>query len=81
VTFQTGTDTGGTSMKGSSVFNPFRNLVLNLQATGPAAVIGVLFICITTVGIFGNGALADKALTFLGICAGGLVFTYAAANR
>ncbi|MGJ5051846.1 hypothetical protein ACQR09_32625 [Bradyrhizobium oligotrophicum] len=44
-----------------------RNLVINLKATGPAAVVAVWFICIALLGIFGgpNSGLA------LGIISGG----------
>ena len=52
------------------MINPFRNLQVNLQAAGPAAVLCVLFICIASVGVFGQGELANKALTLLTIALG-----------
>jgi hypothetical protein len=50
--------------------NPFKNIVVNLQASGPAAVMCVLIICVTVVGIFGNGDLAKQAMTVLNIVVG-----------
>ena len=44
------------------MFNPLRNVVINLQATGLAAVLCVLFICITAIGILGAGRLAEVAM-------------------
>jgi hypothetical protein len=52
------------------MFNPLRNVVVNLQATGPAAVLCVLIICITTLGILGSGPLAERAMYVLTAFAG-----------
>ena len=41
--------------------NLFRNLILNLPATGPAATICTFAMCIAAVGIRGIGALAAMA--------------------
>lgn len=62
-------------------FNPFRNLVINLQAAGPAAVICVLFLCVTAMGILGNGPLAEKELNILAIAVGCLVVVFAGSRR
>jgi hypothetical protein len=45
--------------------NFFRNLILNLPATGPAATICTFAMCIAAVGIRGIGALAAMALASL----------------
>jgi hypothetical protein len=42
-----------------------KNIGVNLRATGPAAVIIVYFICITVLGIFGQGILAGAAMVLL----------------
>ena len=52
--------------------NPFKNIALNLRATGPAAVIAIWIISVTLLGLFGNGELAGRALTILAV-AGGMV--------
>lgn len=54
--------------------DPFKNISVNLKATGPAAVIIVWLVCITLVGLFGEGSLAESALRYLGI-AGGIILT------
>jgi hypothetical protein len=52
------------------LINPFKNLQVNLQASGPAAVLCVLFICIASLGVFGQGAIAEKALNLLAAALG-----------
>lgn len=52
--------------------NPFRNLVINLKAKGPAAVICVWIIGITALGLFGSSEIAKSALSILAV-AGGLI--------
>lgn len=42
-----------------------KNWLLKLTATGPAAVVVILLVCITALGIWGNGPLADRAMTVL----------------
>jgi hypothetical protein len=48
-----------------------KNVVVNLRAKGPAAVLCVLVICITLLGVFGQGSTARFAI---GVLAGTLVF-------
>lgn len=43
----------------------FKNLIVNLSATGPAATICVFAMCITAVGIWGQGTLAAMTLAIL----------------
>ena len=59
--------------------NPFKNLVVNLHATGPAAVICVWLASVASVGLFGAGPLADRALNVLAI-AGGMILLGLAAK-
>jgi hypothetical protein len=59
------------------VIDPFKNLQLNLRATGPAAVLCVLFISIASLGVFGQGPLAEKALNLLAAALGGVLVTLA----
>ena len=47
-----------------------KNIAINLQATGPAAVIIVWIVCVTALGLFGDGSLAAKALTLLAFAGG-----------
>ena len=51
-------------------FDPFKNLAVNLKATGPAAILVTWLISVTLLGLFGSGELADRALTILTIFAG-----------
>jgi hypothetical protein len=44
---------------------PSKILQVNLRAAGPAAVLCVLFISIASVGVFGHGPIAEKALNLL----------------
>lgn len=50
--------------------NPFKNLIVNLQAGGVAAVAVIWLICITLLAIFApdnaNAAMARNALMFFG---------------
>lgn len=43
----------------------FKNMIVNLTATGPAATIAVFALCIAAVGIWGQGALAASTLASL----------------
>jgi hypothetical protein len=54
------------------LFNPFKNITLNMKATGPAAVICVWIIAVIVLGLFGQGEFADSAMTYLGV-AGGMI--------
>ncbi len=49
--------------------NFFKNISINLKATGPCAVIITWLLCITALGLFGNGTIASfisGALIFIG---------------
>jgi hypothetical protein len=48
-------------------WNPVKNLLVNLHAAGPAAVLCVMVICITLLGLYGQGILASTALGILGV--------------
>lgn len=50
--------------------NPFRNLQVNLLAQGGWAIVGILAICITALGVFGEGVMAERAMTALTVTAG-----------
>lgn len=45
--------------------DPFRNLRLNLIARGGWAIVAVLAICVTVLGIFGQGEIASQTATAL----------------
>jgi hypothetical protein len=42
-----------------------KNIVVNLRATGPAAVLIAWLVCITALGLYGSGSLAGMALSGL----------------
>ena len=63
-----------------SGMNPFKNIVVTLTAAGPAAVVCVLFICVTCLGIFGAGPIAERAMTALMVAIGAVVISYAASG-
>lgn len=50
--------------------NPFKNLQVNLLANGGWAIVGVLVICITVLGILGEGVMAERAMTALTVTTG-----------
>ena len=56
-----------------------KNIAINLQAKGPAAVIIVWIFCVTALGFFGDGSLAKSALSILA-AAGGMILV-ALANK
>lgn len=56
------------------MMNPFRSLVLSLQANGPAAVLCVLIGSIAVVGVFGNDKLGSETLGLLAASLGGVGF-------
>lgn len=43
-----------------------RNIAINIQATGPAAVLIVWMLCFTAIALFGSGDLASYAQGALG---------------
>jgi hypothetical protein len=49
---------------------PLKNFFVSLTATGPAAVISILILCISALGLWGEGPIADGALRVLTIFAG-----------
>ena len=57
--------------------NPFKNLTINLHAAGPAAVVVVWLICLTTLGILGSGPMAQAVVYTLQIFGGALISSMA----
>lgn len=53
------------------------NIVMNLRATGPAATLIVLVICVTLLGLYGHGPLAERAMTVLNVVGAILVASLA----
>lgn len=49
--------------------DPFKNFQVNLLANGGWAIVGILAICITALGIFGEGEMAGRAMTGLSLLA------------
>jgi hypothetical protein len=56
----------------------FKNVVVNLRATGPAAVIAVWLICVTAIGLWGGGEMAGRALGILAFAGGAIMISLAA---
>ena len=54
-----------------------KNIAINLQAKGPAAVIIVWIICITALGLLGDGPLAGSALGVLAVVGGTILISLA----
>jgi hypothetical protein len=48
-------------------------IVVNLRAAGPAAVLVAWIICVTPLGLFGEGPLAKTAVGILSVAGGVLV--------
>jgi hypothetical protein len=55
------------------MFNPFRNIALNLQATGTATIVCVYLICVTALALWGSGTLADQAMRLFMVFGGALI--------
>lgn len=55
----------------------FKNVLLNLEATGPAAVC-VISICTAAVAIFGKEGLSTQALTALSLLGGLVIYNLGA---
>lgn len=53
--------------------NPIKNLQINLLAKGGWAIAAVVIICITALGLFGEGQMAERAMTVLTIMAGSII--------
>ena len=60
--------------------NFFKNIIVNLRATGIAAVVCVWLMCITVLGIFGSGDNTKSAITVLTV-AGGMILASSAFAR
>lgn len=50
--------------------NPLKNLQVNLLAHGGWAIVGILVICITVLGVLGDGVMAERAMTALIVTTG-----------
>jgi hypothetical protein len=53
--------------------NPFKNLIVNLHAAGPAAVICVWLICTASIAVFGSGAIAESGMRLMFFAGGALM--------
>lgn len=58
--------------------NPLRNIVINLHARGPAAVIVAWIGAVTALGIWGTGKMASDAMSMLAYAGGAILVTLAA---
>jgi len=54
-----------------------KNIVVNLKATGPAAVLSVWVICVTLLGVFGSGEMASSAFGLLAFFGGAILVALA----
>lgn len=53
---------------GTNVLLKFlKGVSVSINAPGPAALVITWFICMTALGLFGSGPLAEKALSTLGV--------------
>ena len=55
-------------------FNPFKNIAVNIRATGPAAILICWCISVTFLGLYGQGEIADRALNMLAFFGGATFF-------
>ena len=60
------------------MIDPFKNLAVNLKATGPATVLVAWIAGVVVLGIFGTGESADRAFGLLAIAGGLILITLAA---
>ena len=63
-------NTSGDRLEMDTLLAILRNLKISLAAAGPAAVLIVLILSVTALGIFGEGPLADRAMNFMYVLAG-----------
>ena len=54
-----------------------KNIAVHLQAKGPAAVIIVWIVCVTALGLFGDGSFAVSALSILALVGGMILISLA----
>lgn len=62
-------------------FNPLKNLIVNLSASGVSAVVGLWILGVTAVGIFGSGDIAARSLSLLAYAGGSLLITLSLSSR
>jgi len=54
-----------------------RNIIVNLKATGPAAVICVWILAVMLLGLYGTSTYASSALSILTVAGGMILITLA----
>ncbi|MFT5116531.1 MAG: hypothetical protein ACI9NY_000050 [Kiritimatiellia bacterium] len=59
-------------------FNPFKNIAVNIQARGPAAILIVWCISVTAIGLYGQGEMAGRAINLLSFFGGATFFALTA---
>ena len=59
----------------------FRNIAVNLKATGPAAVMAIWVVCVTLLGIFGSGEMARSAFGLLAFFGGAVLVGLASETK
>ena len=62
--------TSGERLEMEALLALLRNIRISLAAAGPAAVLIVLILSVTALGIFGTGPLADRAMSFMYVLTG-----------
>lgn len=55
-----------------------KNFAVNLKASGPAAVMCIWCICITALGLYGEGQQAESAMSILAFFGGMVMLSLAA---
>ena len=60
--------------------DPFKNIAINLNASGPAAVLIVVCICITLIALYGSGVNASYALGALVFLGASVLFSLSRYN-
>ena len=63
-------NTSGEILEMETLLAILRNIKISLAAAGPAAVLIVLILSVTALGIFGTSPLADRAMSFMYVLAG-----------
>jgi hypothetical protein len=63
------------------VINPLKNLAINIRAAGPAAVVIVLILATVTLGMWGKGELAGRAMSAMDAVGVALIVVLAAKVR
>lgn len=60
--------------------NPLKNISLNLKAAGVSAIVCVWVICVTTLGLLGEGEMSERAMSILAFAGGAILVSLSSSS-